>query len=50
MPVGARLCPSVLVRRRRASICGDLPVPRVETGEEWKDTGGMFHNDEVRDA
>lgn len=26
------------------------PVPRVETGEEWKDAGGMFHNDEVRDA
>lgn len=26
------------------------PVPPVETGEEWKDAGGMFHNDEVRDA
>lgn len=26
------------------------PVPHIEAGEEWKDTGGLFHNDEVRET
>lgn len=24
--------------------------PHIEAGEEWKDMGGLFHNDEVRET